>query len=465
MTVPSVPRADTRWINQFNSFGSSADPITRTVFGFSARLERTELESMYRHDWLARAIVDNLPMDATREWSKFISAKTDEGDTLEELTDSLDTRDKFLEAMTLSRLYGGSVIIMGAYDGQQLEEPLNEDRVNWFGFLLVLDRWQLFPRAWYRDPSHPKFGMPSHYLVQPITQGGATVMNFVIHESRVLRFDGGFLPVRLRLRNIGWSDSVLEPVYEALRQFGVAAQSGAALLEDFVTKIYKRADLPEKLQSGNLDQITTHLQLAAGQMAVHGITVIGPDDEIKKEGTPTNGLFRMHQQFVDYVSGAAKQPKSRLFGNASGVLGSSSADADLRTWYDQVRAFQVNELTEKLKTVARLKAKAENVKLSNDWDLEWRPLWQLSEIDKSQIAVNYSQAHANWVGIGVLEPEEIAESVFGGEGIDFENINLDPEMRERLAAQPEPGQLEDLDNRMGELEDLRQATEGGSTLP
>lgn len=449
--LPSViPRTDTRWMNQFNSFGTSADPITRTMFGFSARLERTELESLYRHDWVARAVINSLPEDVTREWVSFIQEEDKaRADDLDDAVDSLDTRNKFKQAIILSRLYGGSVMILGAYDGQMLEMPLNEERVNWFGFLLVLDRWQVFPRAWYRDPSHPKFGLPSHYLVQPVSHFGPTVTNFIIHESRLIRFDGGFLPVRLRLQNIGWGDSSLEPVYEALRQFGVSTQSGAALMEDFVTRIYKMNDLPEKLGAGKLDLIEQRMQLAAGQLSVHGITVIGPDDEISKEGTPTAGLAKLHERYIDYIAGASRQPKSRLFGNQSGMLGASAADADLRTWYDQVRAFQMNELDRDVKKVARLKAKAEGLPTSG-WDTKWNALWQLDEVTQSQVAANWSNAHSNWVQNGILLPEEIAEGTFGKDGISFDDIVLDQDLRKKVKAEDE--EALQLENQMLELQ-------------
>lgn len=450
ISVESALRTDTRWQNEFNTFGTTADPIARTSFGLTARLARTELESLYRHNWVARAVVNSLPEDATREWVNFVQEDNKaQADDIADAVESLDTQAKFKEAMILSRLYGGSIMVLGAYDGQMLEEPLNEERVNWFGFLLVLDRWQTFPQAWYRDPSHPKFGMPSHYLIQPVSQFGPTVTNFIIHESRVVRFDGGFLPVRLRLQNIGWGDSSIEPVYEALRQFGVTTQSGAALMEDFVTRIYKMSDLPEKLGAGKLDLIQERMQLAAGQLSVHGITVIGPDDEIRKEGTPTQGLANLHEKYIDYIAGASRQPKSRLFGNQSGVLGSSAGDADLRIWYDQVRAFQKNDLTRDLKRIARLKAKAEGLP-TEGWDISWNPLWQMDEVMASQVAVNYSQAHSNWVQNGILLPEEIAESTFGQDGIKYDDIVLDQDLRKKVEAEDEAAL--DLEAQMAELQ-------------
>ncbi len=450
-TQVQIPRTDSRWVNQFNSFGTSADPITRTVFGFSQRLERTELEAMYRHDWAARTIIDSVAEDSTREWVDFIE---DEGkaraDDLSDAVESLGTQKKFLEAIRLSRLYGGSIIIMGAYDGQMLEEPLDEDRVNWFGFLLVLDRYQVFPRAWYRDPSHPKFGLPSHYLVQPVSHYGPTITNFIIHESRVIRFDGGFLPIRVRLQNIGWGDSALEPVYEQLRQFGVSTQSGAALMEDFITRIYQMADLNEKLANGRLDMIQDRMQLAAGQLSVHGITVIGPDDEIRKDGTPIQGLSKFHELYIRYMAGAARMPEARLMGNAPSTLGGDSGDTLMRVWYDQVRAFQMSDLNPEIKRVARIKAKAEGLP-PDGWDTKWNSLWQHDEVTQSQINVNNANAHAAWVQNGILLPEEIAESVFGNDGINYGDIVLDPKLRAE-AEQEEKDLLEEMSNRAADLE-------------
>lgn len=463
--VTNISRTDTRWMNQFNTFGTSADPITRTVFGFSTRLERTELESMYRHDWVARAVVDALAEDATREWVTLVEEEGGaRADDLEDAVESLDVRSKFLEAIRLSRLYGGSVMIIGAYDGQMLEEPLNEDKVNWFEFLLVLDRWQVFPRAWYRDPSHPKFGLPSHYLIQPVSQFGPTITNFIVHESRLIRFDGGFLPVRLRLQNIGWGDSSLEPVYEQLRQFGVTVQSGAAMMEDFVTRIYKMADLPEKLGAGKLGLIEERMRLAAGQLSVHGITVIGPDDEIRKDGTPIQGLSKLQEMYVTYIAGAARMPKTRLFGAQSGILGSSSADADIRTWYDSVRAFQKNRLDKEYKRLVRIKAKAEGLP-EGGWDTFWKPLWQLDEVTASQIAVNYSQAHSNWIQNGVLLPEEIAESVFGSDGINYEDIVLDSGLRAKAAKQEQKELELEEEMRLLQLEAGAPGQVGGAPSP
>ncbi len=437
-----VRRLDTRWMNPFNTFGTSADPIHRTSFGPSVRIQRTEAERMYRHSWEARAIVDSMAVDATREWFEIVgegdSVPTDD---LMDLLEGLLTQEKTLQNSRLSRLYGGSAMILGAYDNQQLHTPLIEERVNWFGFLLVLDRWQMQPTAWYQDPSHPNFGKPSHYILQPITLGGApTLQNFIVHESRLIRLDGGFLPIRMSIRNVGWGDSVLEPAYEALRQFGVSTQAGASLLQDFVLKVYKMQDLPEQLGSGNIDKVRERMELAAGQSSTHGYSVIGPEDELQRLEQPVQGLAKVMEMYIDYLSAAARIPKSRLFGNMSGTLGQSSADADMRTYYDSVASYQKIELTTGLKKIIRLQAYANGLP-TEGWDIEWKSLWQLDEVSKSQIAANWSTVHTNYISMGVLSENEVAQSVFGGDGINFEDIQLDDKLRGADGALPEPEPL------------------------
>ena len=437
-TTAPLPRFDTRWRNEVNSFGTGADPIARTLFGGTSNTSHTEIESMYRHDWLSKAIVNSVAEDATRKWLRVTTDSTSVPvEKLQDLLEDLDAQTKMLELIRLSRLYGGALMVLGAYDGQQLTEPLNEDRINWMGFLLVLDRWQAFPYLWYSDPSHPHFGMPSHYILQPVTQGQASITNFIVHESRVVRLDGEYLPVRLRLRNVSWGDSVLEPAYEALKQFGVSAQSGASLLEDFVLKVYKMNDLPEKLGNSQADLVMERMRLAAGQMATHGINVIGPDDDLTRLGQPVQGLFKIMEQYVDYVAGAAKIPKSRLFGNMSGTLGANAGDSDLRTYYDSVSSYQSNQLTKPIKRILRLKASAEGLP-TEGWDIEWEPLWELDDTTKSQIAANWANAHSSWIQSGVLSEIEVAQSVFGGDGMQFSDIQLDDKLRDAGGALPEP---------------------------
>ena len=221
------------------------------------------------------------------------------------------------------------------------------------------------------------------------------------------------------------------------------------------------ADLPEKLGAGKLALIQERMRLAAGQLSVHGITVIGPDDEISKEGTPVGGLAKLQEMYVNYIAGAARMPKTRLFGAQSGVLGSSSADADMRVWYDQVRAFQKNRLDKEYKRVVRLKAKAEGLS-QEGWDTHWLPLWQMDEVMASQIAANWSNAHSAWVQNGILLPEEIAESVFGSDGIHYEDIVLDQKLRSQVQDQDEKAREIDESILSLQLEGSNNGEEGGA---
>jgi phage-related protein (TIGR01555 family) len=132
---------------------------------------------------------------------------------------------------------------------------------------------------------------------------------------------------------------------------------------------------------------------------------------------------------LEYVVGASRIPKSRLFGNQSGVLGASAVDGDIRNHYDAIKAFQLNDLDHKVKRVSRLKAIADGLP-TEGWDVAWKPLWQMAAIEQSQIAANFAQADTAYIMAGVLHPEEVAESRFGGDGINYDDIVLDQGLRE-----------------------------------
>lgn len=426
-----VAKHDNRWVNEVNAFGNEQDPITRTRFIGNQRLTYQEIDSLFRHNWLARSIVTSLPEDATREWIQFDIKDNDQDhlELLEEKLEELDIRFKYYEAILLARLYGGSVLVLGAYDGQDLAQPLNPSNIEWFGFLLALDRYQCWPYIWYSDPTSPKFGLPSHYLIQPLGYA-ATLNRFLIHETRLIRFDGNYLPIRERLQNLGWMDSILEVVYEAIRQYGISAQAGASILQDFIVKVFSMNDLEDKLSADQEALVMQRMRMMAAQMGSNNIALIGPEDTLTKIGTPVQGLEALMEQFVNYACAAAQIPKSRLFGNLSGVLGANAAGIDLRNWYDRVRVYQQNQLINPLRKIIKL------VEIANKFQLQykvvWRPLWQFDEQTRATIYSQTAQADIAYIDRGVLDPSEVRNSRFRGRGIDLDNIIIDQKTRDKV---------------------------------
>ena len=345
--------------NAYNGFGGAKDPMYRIGFSAGTILSRTELEDMFRYNWVARKICETIPQDATRQW---IDIKTDDQNVVTNLMGQMDTLEvhtKFEEAMTLARLYGGAVIVIGALTGEDPSQPLNEDNISAVKFLNVMDRWQILIDKTYDDPLSKSFGQPEIYRLQPITAGTASSQGQRIHESRLLRFDGAYLPEITKIMNSGWYDSALQPINEELKRHGTSVQSGAILMQDFITKVLKLPDLVECLGTAEGEsKLLARIQYAISNSSSLGIALVGEGEEFAKIQTPIAGLVELLNVYIELISAASDIPRARLFGQSLGVL--AGATETTRTYYDMVAAYQHKHMRRQLEKLIRIMFKAKN---------------------------------------------------------------------------------------------------------
>lgn len=412
--------------NAYNGFGGAKDPMYRIGFSAGSTLDRATLEDMFRYNWVARRICEVIPQDATRQW---IDLKTEDQDVVTDLMgrmDTLEVQTKFEEALTLARLYGGSVIILGALDGQQPDKPLNEDSVTGIRFLNVLDRWQLYIAETYDDALAQNFGQPKIYTLQQITSGTASRHGQRIHESRLLRFDGAYLPEITKVTNSGWYDSILQPIDEELKRHGVSIQSGAVLMQDFITKVLKIPNLTELIAAGNYTALQSRIQYAISYTSSLGITLLDGNtgEEFSKIQTPIAGLVELLNIFIELISAASGIPRARLFGQSLGVL--AGATETTRSYYDMVAAYQHKHMRRQIERLIRIMFKAKNSvtkgKEPEQWSFDFCPLWQPTEKEIAETRKIISDMDHTYIVDQVVLPEEIAKSRFGSNGYGMEIV-------------------------------------------
>lgn len=135
-------------------------------------LSNEQARNAYRGSWIPRKLVNIPAEDATRRWRAWGGVdKQTEALAAEEKR--LDLRIKVKEALQSARLYGGSAILIGTKETENLEEPLDPQDLKSGGleFLTVLDRRDLVPGPVTYRPSSPYFGLPEIYSFS--TSGGA----------------------------------------------------------------------------------------------------------------------------------------------------------------------------------------------------------------------------------------------------------------------------------------------------
>jgi phage-related protein (TIGR01555 family) len=442
------------FMNISSGWGTAADPLVQTRYKPGELFPNTELETMFRWDWLIRKVMTVIPGDAVRQGITMNAEDENIIKDMNERIDKLDMWEKKKEAMTWARLYGGAVIIIGALDGQNVSEELNEDTIKEISFLNVMDRWQLYVKDRYTDPLSGKYGKPKTYTLQPIIHGGSGLgdklkqilsLGSVIHESRLLRFDGAKLPDILTYQNQGWADSIIVGISETFKQYGVSIRAGSVLMMDFITKVLKIPNLNELIMNQDQQTIETRLQYAIANMSSLGLTLIGNDEEFVKIQNPIRGMVEMVDKYIEIMSAATDIPRTRLFGQQLGKL--AGATEMTRAYYDIVQDYQVDHVKKPTDRLLSLLLKDPTVNPSKKepegWSWDFNSLWQHDP--KTQAETRKLQAETDQIYIQnqVLSPDEVGVSRFGS-GEWSAETTLDMEAREdfkegsKIEPEPEP---------------------------
>lgn len=371
----------------------SQNDASRYAFSPVSR-NRVEIEYAYRSSWIAGQAVDTFADDMTREG--IVLAGDVEPDRIEEIekaADRLGVWNSLNDLAKWSRLYGGAIAVI-LVDGQKPETPLRADTVGkgQFRGLLVLDRWVVQPTLTdVVEELGPELGMPRFYDVLADAKGMTTMR---IHHSRVVRLDGVDLPYWQKIAENGWGQSVLERLWDRLVSFDSATMGAAQLIYKAHLRTYKVEGLRDIIAVGGkaFEGLVKQIEMIRKFQSNEGLTLMDSKDEFETHQYSFSGLSDMLLQLGQQLSGALGIPLVRLFGQSPAGL-NSTGESDLRNYYDNVKQQQERKLRTgvgKIYDVLHRSLFGEPPPPSFDFD--FRPLWQLSDTEKSSVAVNTTQA-------------------------------------------------------------------------
>lgn len=424
-------RLDNHYENPANGFGGIRDPSNKMIFNPRGQNSKAGFETLYVFNWLAARIINTIPEDALREWIDFKSPNQDFIKAMNEAIEEFQLRDKLQETSINARLYGGALIIIGADDGQEITEPLNEDGIKEIKYLTILDRFQVTVDKVFNDPFKANFGEPAIYSLQPFnTLSGqgidpqVSTQDMKIHSSRTVRIDGEFLPSLLKAQNQGWGASTLLAIQKDLQHYGTSIQSVAVLLQDFITKVLKVENLAELLQNPDSSALESRLKFAISNQSTLGLTLIGANEEMTKIQHPVTGLKDLIEIMIQNVSASANMPRTRLFGQQLGKL--SGATETTVEYDDTVKGYQVNRirtpLDRLLTLISKDKSRFKNQEQEEDWQWNFNPLRQATNKEKAEINKNQAIADSAYIDRSVLSPDEVAENRFSPDGMSLDTV-------------------------------------------
>ena len=114
---------------------------------------KKELTQLYLAEGLGYRIISVIPQDATREWVYVWDDKSRA--ILDREFERLGAEEAFYNALVFQRTYGGSLIIIGAMDGNTIDKPLNLKGIRSIEYLKAVDNTcvNISESEWDMNPS------------------------------------------------------------------------------------------------------------------------------------------------------------------------------------------------------------------------------------------------------------------------------------------------------------------------
>lgn len=407
---------------------------------------------------LIQNIAQSMAQDCVRKWIRIFSTDEENKEKSQDKIKKIEAefrrlkvRKTIKKAMEKTILFGGCKIypkIEGDDNDNRLESanPLYMEQVQKgsLRYLKIIEPQHATPLAVnYVDPLNQNFYVPQKWKIMGARE---------VHSSRLCHFAYNDVPTLLK--PMYWFNGMplvqlcLDYIYgfESVRQniVGIIGRYNINILKTnlmaLITEDPENPDGEQEKQS-----ILQRLQIAQALQNNYSIFAIDNDKEAPEEwqqfSMSLNGLSDILSQNAELICAVTQYPAVKLLGTAPKGF-NATGDTELRIYYDLVASKQETIIEDNLRFIFELVQMNLFGEIDDDLDFEFKPLWVLSDIEKSQIQKTKCEINIAYVDSKILSPEEVRENISRDPDSGYSNL---PKMEISLDDEDEPD------------EDIRQA--------
>jgi phage-related protein (TIGR01555 family) len=446
-------------VNALTGMGTRRDKSQFTSAQPIVFLTQEELENLYS-EWIPKRIVDIVAEQATRKGFKVLfggeGAAAREVAGIEQVIEDLYILENLGLACKNARLFGGAVILLYIDDGRPADQPVDRRNIRSIEGMEVLDRWQIAPVI--SEESLYDYSKATYYQIisgDLIRQPQLTY----IHKDRILRFDGEWLPYRIRQRNYGWGMSSLQSVYDSFRFYSTGISSAATLLTEFDIFVHKLRGLSTMLAAGKEKDVRDRLVLNDMSKSIYrGYAIDAEKEELEFISRNFGGVGEILEKLRIDIIGASQIPHTILFGESPSGLGSTGRSEE-RDFAKMLGDYQSSRFKRPIKHLMELillsKEGPTNGRVPDSWRIHFNDLFELNEREKADVRARVAAVDGRYIQLGVLHPQEVADARYGGSEWSME-LTLDPSLPRELPQtggqmKVAPGGRDPLDEENGTL--------------
>lgn len=411
--------------NMLTKYGTKQDSSTAFSFVPEELTDDYTLGINYQFNGLFAKIID---LPAGEAVSKGFKLNINNADVEKEITKKcarLNLEENLETAIKWSRLYGGAVAVMLIYDGRGLDEPLNYKTIRGIDEIKVYEAAvvnPLYTTAYYSG--EPEFYQISSY------EG-----SFSVHASRCLLFRNGKLPQQVvdsKRRVFGFAE--YDRIKTALRETVTSHGYAPRMLERAIQSVIKIKDLANMLAtSQGEDTVVRRLQLIDMARSMFNSMAIDADGEdFDFKSAPYTGVKEILDSTCNMLSAVTNIPQALLFGSSPQGM-DATGHSDLENYYNYVQQIQKRTLKAPLEKligiIIQSLVRTGRIEDYPDWELEFEPLWSLSESEqasveqiRAQVKLTKAQTAQMYIDMQALDPQEVRTALAKAEEYDVETI-------------------------------------------
>lgn len=412
------------WFNPLTGQGDPGkDKSAAALWTPGALMDPQTLAALFTFNPLGRAICMSLAEWAMRNgWDltlDFDAVRSQEIESaLRAKYDDLGASEKLLRGAVWGQTFGGGLVLVGADDGRETKQPLDDANIQSIRWLRVVPRHRARVYSVYDDPQRPGFGETAVYEVRELGANEWTTQLY--HESRVILFPGPTTDDELRLSNGGWDQSILDVVVGALQKHDGMWDDVGAMAKDASQGVWTIKGLAQAAATGMAEHIQARIRLADLARSIFGTILLDADKEdFKYVERGFAGISDLLGQSAVRTAGAAQMPVTVLMGQSPAGL-NATGESDLELWYARVEAFQSSVVLSRVEKLVRLLMLAKDGPLSGKepeaWAVKMRDPRKLAPMKRKELEARQAQIDSAMIAAKVLTPEEVAISRYTSEG-------------------------------------------------
>ena len=429
------------WANLFSGLGTKADKTKSTRAVPTGFLTDEEKEIIYADDGLGARVIDLLPDDMMKQGWRYKFETEKEGlenfsAVYNQVFKEIRGIHKINQALKWARLYGGCIVLLGVFDGEPLDRPLNLNKIKAFENLKIIPRNNVMygTMEWQMNPGLPRYGQVEYYPVAFYT--GRTYETVRVHYSRVIELHGieipssnaSIIPMEYRY----WGLSVFQRIQDRLKDLAGAFGSLSNLLNELTIGKYKYNGLADIMSSeGGEKLVQDRLQIMDLMKSVFHSVLMDKDEDFIRDTVSFAGVSDVLYQFMMMTSAATGYPMTKLFGISPGGL-NSTGEADTYQYYDMVRAKQETELLPIIERIVHIISQWQRIP---EPKIVFNPLEQMTEKEQAELEEKKAnteyrkmETYQGYIDMGIMSPEIVEELEFGRSLKELQKKAAEPEL-------------------------------------